>query len=73
MKEVSIIGLDIAKNTFQAHGATVDGGVVFRKKLSRGRFLSFCQSNRLVLLRWKPALRRITGGGRSRRWVMMCV
>ena len=41
MEEVSIIGLDIAKNTFQAHGATADGGVVFRKKLARGKVLEF--------------------------------
>ena len=41
MKEVTIIGLDIAKNTFQAHGAYQDGGVAFRKKLSRGKVLSF--------------------------------
>ena len=41
MEEVSIIGLDIAKNTFQVHGATVDGGVVFRNKLARGKVLEF--------------------------------
>lgn len=41
MKEVTIIGLDIAKNIFQAHGAYQDGGVAFRKKLSRGKVLSF--------------------------------
>ena len=36
MEEVGMIGLDIARNTFQAHGATADGGVVFRKKLAPG-------------------------------------
>jgi transposase len=41
MKEVTIIGLDIAKNTFQAHGAYLGGGVAFRKKLSCGKVLSF--------------------------------
>ena len=41
MEEVSIIGLDIAKNTFQAHGATADGGVVVRKKRARGKVLEF--------------------------------
>lgn len=34
MKEVSIVGLDLAKRVFQAHGTSVDGGVVFRRKLS---------------------------------------
>ena len=33
MEEVSIIGVDLAKNVFQLHGAAADGSVVFRKKL----------------------------------------
>ena len=41
MGEVSIIGLDLAKNVFQAHGAGVDGSVVFRRKLSRAQLLEF--------------------------------
>ena len=31
----SIIGIDLAKRSFQVHGATADGSVAFRKKLSR--------------------------------------
>ncbi len=41
MGDVSTIGLDIAKSVFQAHGADASGAVVFRKKLSRGRLLTF--------------------------------
>ena len=41
MKKVSIIGLDLAKRSFQAHGALADGGVAFRKKLSREKILAF--------------------------------
>ncbi|MEK7874044.1 MAG: IS110 family transposase [Chloroflexota bacterium] len=41
MGEVSTVGLDIAKSIFQAHGADAAGEVVFRKKLGRGRLLSF--------------------------------
>ena len=41
MEEVGVIGLDIATNTFQAHGGTADGGAVFRKKLARGKVLEF--------------------------------
>ncbi len=41
MEVVSIIGLDLAKNSFQLHGASADGAVVFRKKLSRGQVLKF--------------------------------
>jgi transposase len=41
MEKVSIIGLDLAKRCFQAHGARADGGVAFRKKLSRDKVLTF--------------------------------
>jgi transposase len=41
MKEVSIIGVDLAKNVFQLHGASTDGSVVFRKKLTRLQFERF--------------------------------
>lgn len=41
MKEVTIIGIDLAKRVFQAHGAAADGSVVFRKKLSRAQLLPF--------------------------------
>ena len=41
MGDVITIGLDIAKASFQAHGADASGAVVFRKKLSRGRLLAF--------------------------------
>ena len=41
MAEVTIIGVDLAKRVFQAHGAAADGSVVFRKKLTRAQFLLF--------------------------------
>ena len=41
MAEVTIIGIDLAKHSFQLHGAHADGSVAFRKKLSRGRLLDF--------------------------------
>jgi transposase len=41
MKEIGIIGVDLAKNVFQLHGATADGSVLFRKKLSRPQFQRF--------------------------------
>ena len=41
MKKVSIIGVDLAKNVFQLHGAAADGTVLFRKKLSRPQFHRF--------------------------------
>ncbi|MET3524757.1 hypothetical protein ABID25_006628 [Mesorhizobium abyssinicae] len=41
MEKVTIVGVDLAKNVFQLHGATADGTVVFRKKLSRLQFCKF--------------------------------
>ncbi|XZQ31169.1 IS110 family transposase (plasmid) [Rhodobacter capsulatus] len=41
MPEVAIVGIDIAKQVFQLHGAAADGSVAFRKKLSRGQLLGF--------------------------------
>ncbi len=41
MEQVSIIGIDISKRSFQLHGATAEGRPVFRKTLSRGGLLAF--------------------------------
>jgi len=41
MDQVPIVGLDLAKRVFQVHGATADGGIAIRKKLSRGQVLAF--------------------------------
>ena len=36
MDQVTIIAIDLAKHSFQLHGAHAGGSVAFRKKLSRG-------------------------------------
>jgi transposase len=41
MGEISTIGLDLAKNVFQVHGADASGAVLFRKKLRRHQVLTF--------------------------------
>lgn len=41
MEEVTIIGVDLAKNVFQVHGAAADESVLFRKNLSRPQFARF--------------------------------
>lgn len=41
MTQVVTIGLDLAKNVFQAHGADAAGAVVFRRKLRRDQVLTF--------------------------------
>jgi hypothetical protein len=44
MEEVSTIGLDLAKNVFQAHGARRDGSAAFRRRVSRSKMLAFFSS-----------------------------
>lgn len=41
MQQISIVGLDLAKNVFQVHGADVDGTPVMRRKLRRADVLQF--------------------------------
>lgn len=41
MDEVSFVGVDLAKQVSQVHGAALDGRVLFRKKLSRIQFPKF--------------------------------
>mgnify|MGYP002338718989 CR=1 FL=1 len=41
MTEVSMIGLDLAKTTFHAHGENADGSVAFRRKLRRDKVMTF--------------------------------
>ena len=36
-----MIGVDLAKNVFQVHGASQTGEVLYRKKLSRKQFSAF--------------------------------
>jgi hypothetical protein len=36
-----MIGIDLAKNVFQVHGASLTGQVIIRKRLSRLRFHKF--------------------------------
>jgi transposase len=50
MNEDIIIGVDLAKNVFQLHGARRDGHVVFRKKLSRAQFAKFCAEHPPALI-----------------------
>ncbi|MGN7737055.1 IS110 family transposase [Ensifer sp. 22564] len=41
MKNVATIGLDIAKEVFQVHGADADGAPLFNRKLRRAELLEF--------------------------------
>ncbi|CUH40100.1 hypothetical protein JSE7799_02829 [Jannaschia seosinensis] len=41
MSEIITVGLDLAKNVFQVHGADGTGRAVLRKKLRRAQVLEF--------------------------------
>jgi len=41
MEQATTIGLDIAKHVFQVHGADGTGRVLFRKRITRAKLLSF--------------------------------
>ena len=41
MENIRIIGLDLAKSIIQVHGASADGAVLFRQKISSKKLLAF--------------------------------
>jgi transposase len=41
MDHATIIGIDLAKRVFHLHGASAEGSVIFRKKVSRIQLLPF--------------------------------
>ena len=41
MKEVKVLGIDIAKNVFQLHGVDRGGKVILEKRLSRSKLSEF--------------------------------
>ena len=66
MEEASIIGLDLAKRRFQAHGARADGGVAFRKALSRDKVLTFLAERPRCVVAMEAFGSAITGDALSR-------
>ena len=50
MAQATTIGLDIAKQVFQGHGADAAGHMVFRKRLTRTKLIGFLASRRPCLV-----------------------
>ena len=61
MGQATIIGIDLAKKVFQIHGATADGAVAFRKKVTRAKLLPFLSSQ-------APCLVAMEACGSSHHW-----
>jgi hypothetical protein len=60
-EEASIIGLDLAKWSFQAHGTLADGRVAFRKKLTREKVLGFFAEHRARKCNKMPSISKARG------------
>jgi len=61
MKEINVLGIDLAKNVFQLHGVNKKGDVVLRKQLKRTQLLPF-------LARLSPCLIGIEACGAMHYW-----
>ena len=59
--QVTTVGLDLAKNIFQAHGITGDGTVAFNRALRRGQVLPFFE-------KLEPCLIGMEACGTSHYW-----
>ncbi len=60
-KEVSVIGLDLAKNIFQIHGINESGEIVIRKQLKRHQMQSY-------FARLPACLIGVEAGGGAHYW-----
>jgi hypothetical protein len=60
-KEISTVGLDLAKTVFQVHGIDAAGEVVVRRALRRSQLLVWLPSCRRAWWEWRRVPRRITG------------
>jgi len=50
MKEITTVGLDLAKSVVQVHGVTADGAVVVRRQVKRAQLLLFFSRLRPCLI-----------------------
>jgi len=72
VKDVSTIGLDLAKHVFQVHGANAEGSPVFNRKLRRGEVLRFFEKLPPCLVGIEACGTPIIGRARSQLSVMRC-
>lgn len=70
MKDI-MIGVDLAKQVFQVHGAQRSGEIVFRKKLSRDQFQRFVAAQPACLVVFEACSRAHHWARQWRRSAMM--
>lgn len=61
MKDIKVLGVDLAKNVFQLHGTDASGKVVLRKRLSRVKLIEFMSN-------LQPCLIGIEACGSAHYW-----
>ena len=72
MREITTIGLDLAKNVFQVHGVNEAGEVVTRKRLRRGQMLMFFAGLSPCLIGMEACATAHYWARELRRWDMRC-
>jgi len=72
MFEIATVGLDLAKNVFQAHGADVPERTVLRKKLRRDRVLAFFGQLQPCVVAMEACGAPTSGAARSGSSTMRC-
>ena len=72
MSEITVIGLDLAKNTFHAVCCDQYGKIQKRKKLRRMQVMQFFTQTTPCLVGMEAWAVPTTGPGRSQRWGMKC-
>ena len=63
----TMIGVDLAKNVFQLHRASVTGAVRFRKKLTRPQFQKFMTEHPAAVVVMEASAAPTIGRGNWRR------
>lgn len=61
MKNITLLGIDLAKNVFQLHGVDKQGNAIYRRKLTRSKLLE-------VVARLKPCTIVMEACGGSNYW-----
>lgn len=64
MRDIKVLGIDLAKNVFQLHGADVSGKGILRKRLSREKLIEFTSN-------CSPCLIGIEACGGSHYWARL--
>ncbi len=70
MSEILTVGLDLAKNVFQVHGADSAGHAVLRKKLRRAQVLDFFSKLPPCVVAMEACGGATFGAARLASWVM---